>query len=190
MHTSALLSQAGSPPLPGPANASGRWDPPVHLRRLQQHVGPWGQQPQQQQQAAPVILAVASSNLGAVAINATSGRVIEAWRVNTTRCIAYAAGYDPHAAAAADLATPQQAVLRSGQLDQQPAQEKQQQQQQPLLPKQGAAVGATLHSSLRYERPPLNLSRCEASVTVVAVARQTVVVEVRADAGLRMGILR
>ena len=86
------------------------WAAPGGLRHLQQqpHSGgsggggitvpdqllappPQQQQQQQRGHVVPVILAVAPGS-PALAINASSGRVIDASAVNTTRCIRFAAG--------------------------------------------------------------------------------------------------
>jgi hypothetical protein len=110
------LSQVELPPLPAAAirpAANSRGDngharrgpePPPYLRRLLQSGGSdlpgeqaaadGAQQPQ-----VPVILAVAPGSQ-AVAVNASSGRIIDAAGVNTTRCIRYAPGFDASAGAA------------------------------------------------------------------------------------------
>jgi hypothetical protein len=111
------LSQVELPPLPAAAirpAANSRGDngharrgpePPPYLRRLLQSGGSdlpgeqaaadGAQQPQ-----VPVILAVAPGSQ-AVAVNASSGRIIDAAGVNTTRCIRYADGYTPGASGGA-----------------------------------------------------------------------------------------
>jgi hypothetical protein len=78
----------------GAATQSGVALPP-HLRRLLQSGGDSNalDSAAAAPQRVPVILAVAPGS-PAVAVNATSGRIIDASAVNTTRCIRYAPGYN------------------------------------------------------------------------------------------------
>jgi hypothetical protein len=124
--------------------------PPAGLRRLLQAQngsdgegsagGPSGTPPASDRNSTadggqvPVILGVTPGLSAAVAVNASSGRIIDAAGVNTTRCIRYADGY--------------------------------------------SAGNATLGPS---GRPPLNLTACRSSRTVVASATQQIVVQASAS---------
>jgi hypothetical protein len=118
--------------------AAADWAPARGLRRLQQQpqtgsssngggtapgqllappLQPQQQQQQQQQQRGhevPVILAVAPDS-PALAINASSGRVIDASAVNTTRCIRFAAGSNGAGSDGSLQPAAAQAVLKSQQ---------------------------------------------------------------------------
>ena len=113
--------------------AAADWAPARGLRRLQQQTQTGSSnngggtapdqllapplQPQQQQQRGhevPVILAVAPDSL-ALAINASSGRVIDASAVNTTRCILFAAGINGAGSDGSLQPAAAQAMLKSQQ---------------------------------------------------------------------------
>lgn len=126
---------------------------------------------QRLRRVAPVILAVAQGT-PAVAVNSSSGQVIPAWQVNTTRCIHYADGYDPASGGWAAAAAP---APGSGPGAGAPA-------PGPAAAARKLAAAAEAVWADAYTRPPLNLTRCANSTTVVASTTPAVMVQVR---GLR-----
>jgi hypothetical protein len=105
-------SHARSLPSTGGIAPGGGVPPPAHLRRLLQaqdgsrsgavagDASASSAGDAAATRSVPVILAVAPGSQ-AVAVNASSGRIIDAAGVNTTRCIRYADGYTPGASGGA-----------------------------------------------------------------------------------------
>ncbi|KAL4433769.1 hypothetical protein ABPG75_000210 [Micractinium tetrahymenae] len=131
------------PPDGAQPGAGGGVPLPPHLRALAEQPGSGAASTQGNPRGpVPVILSVAPGST-AGAVDAATGKVLDAGAVNATRCIRYARGWDPL-----------QSHERGGQ---QPA-------------------------AAAYMRPPLDLSGCAASRTVVVSASQEVAVQVRANA--------